>query len=116
MLGGINPRQMRQMMKRMGIAQVELEATEVIIKTNDRVLVFHNPEVSKVNMMGQETYQVVGTPEEMSLDTKPEINSDDVKTVMEQASVSEEVAKEAIEKSNGDLAGAIMSLKEKSED
>ncbi|MFT4297850.1 MAG: nascent polypeptide-associated complex protein [Candidatus Woesearchaeota archaeon] len=113
MIPGMNPRQMRQMMKRMGVAQQEIEATQVIIKTSEGNLIFNNPQVSKVNMMGQETYQIVGAAEQQEAepeDTAPEISEEDVKTVMEQANVSEAQAKEAIEKSNGDLAEAILSL------
>ena len=36
MLPGMNPRKMQQMMKQMGIKQVEIEATEVIIKTEEK--------------------------------------------------------------------------------
>ena len=111
MIPGMNSHQMRQMMKRMGIAQQEIEATEVIIKTSDKVLVFNNPQVSKVNLMGQETYQVVGTPQEQDVDTKPEIGEEDIKTVAEQANVSEDEARQAIEDANGDLADAIIKLK-----
>jgi nascent polypeptide-associated complex subunit alpha len=110
MIPGINPRQMRHMMKRMGINQDEIEATQVIIKTKDSMLVFDNPQVSKVNMMGQETYQIIGEPSEQSLDTKPEINNDDVKTVMDQANVDEDKARQAIQEANGDLAEAILKL------
>lgn len=111
MIPGINSHQMRQMMRRMGIAQQELEATEVIIKMHGKQLIFKNPQVSKVNMMGQDTYQIVGASSEESLDTKPEINSEDIKTVSTQANVSEEEAKKAIEDANGDLAEAILKLK-----
>ena len=38
----------------------------------------------------------------------PEINEDDVKTVMDQTGISEEEAKKAIEKADGDLAKVIM--------
>ena len=110
MIPGMNPRQMKQMMKKMGVAQQEIEATRVIIETSDTRLVFDAPQVSKVNMMGQQTYQIIGAPTEESLDSTPNINEDDIKTVMDQANVSEEVAKEAIEKSEGDLAEAIMNL------
>jgi len=101
---------MQHMMKRMGIQQVEVDATEVIIRCPDKEIVITEPNVSKVNMMGQETWQIVGNTEERSLDTSPEINDDDIKTVMEQANCSEEEAKKAIEDANGDLAGAIMKL------
>ncbi len=112
MMPGMNPRKMAQMMKRMGIQQVEIPATEVIIKTPEAELVITDPQVSKVNMMGQETLQIVGNIHERPLSTEPDISEDDVKTVMEQANVSEEKARAAIEESKGDLAAAIMSLQE----
>jgi nascent polypeptide-associated complex subunit alpha len=111
MIPGMNPRMMKQAMKRMGIQQVEVDATEVIIKTPEKNIIISNPQVSKVNMMGQQTYQVVGEEHEESASTKPEINEEDIKTVMEQTSVDEAKAKEAIEKHDGDLAAAIMELK-----
>ena len=110
MMPGMNPRKMAQMMKRMGIQQTEIEATEVIIKTPEKELVITEPQVSKVNMMGQETIQIVGDIHEREISTEPEIGEDDIKTVMEQANVSEEQAKAAIEENGGDLAAAIMSL------
>lgn len=112
MLPGMNPRKMQQMMRRMGIQQTEIPATEVIIKTPDRELVIKEPQVSKVNMMGQETLQIIGDIEEKELSTEPEISEDDIKTVMEQANVDREKAEEAIKTANGDLAQAIMNLKE----
>jgi len=111
MIPGMNPRQMRQAMKRLGIQQQEIDAKEVIIKLEDKEIVISNPSVSKVNMMGQDTYQIVGEESERSLDTAPEISEDDVKTVMEQTGTSEKQAKAAIEECRGDLAEAIMKLK-----
>jgi nascent polypeptide-associated complex subunit alpha len=103
---------MQQAMKRMGISQVDVPANEVIIRQDDKELVIANPQVAKVSMMGQETYQVVGEAVERSLSTEPDISEDDIKTVMEQASVDEETAKKAIEETNGDLAEAIVKLSE----
>jgi len=111
MIPGMNPRAMKQAMKRMGIQQQDIEATEVIIKTPDKEIVITNPQVAKVNMMGQQTYQVIGEAEERSISKEPEINEEDVKTVMEQTGADENKAKEAIEKHQGDLAAAIMELK-----
>lgn len=111
MIPGMNPRQMKQAMKRMGIQQQDIDAKEVIIRLEDKEIVISNPQVSKVNMMGQDTYQIVGEEEERSLDSTPDINKDDIKTVMEQAGASEEQAKAAIEEAKGDLAEAIMKLK-----
>jgi nascent polypeptide-associated complex subunit alpha len=111
MIPGMNPRKMQQMMRRMGISQQEIEATQVIIKTPEKELVINNPQVSKVNMMGQQTFQVIGEVEERSVSTEPEINEEDIKTVMEQTGISEEEAKEAIKRNDFDLAKAIMELK-----
>jgi nascent polypeptide-associated complex subunit alpha len=110
MMPGMNPRKMQQMMKRMGIRQVEIDATEVIIKCPDKEIVITEPSVAKVNAMGQETFQISGQVNERELSTEPEISEDDVKTVMEQANVSEEKAREALGNAKGDLAKAIMDL------
>ena len=110
MFPGMNPRKMQQMMRKMGIRQVEIPATEVIIKTEDKEIVITDPSVSKVNMMGQETFQISGTISEREKTAETEISEDDVKTVMEQAKVDEEKAKEALEKAKGDLAKAILDL------
>ncbi len=111
MFPGMDPRAVKQAMKRMGIEEKHLEATEVIIRTADKELVFSNPNVSRIKMMGEESFQITGEFEERSIETAPEINEDDVKTVMEQCECSEDKAREAIEKNNGDLAAAIMELK-----
>jgi nascent polypeptide-associated complex subunit alpha len=113
MFPGMNPRKMQQMMKRMGIQQVDIPATEVIIRSEDKEIIITEPSVAKVNMMGQETFQISGgSIQERESSSGPEINDDDIKTVAEQANVSEEDAKKALEESNGDLAAAILSLKE----
>jgi nascent polypeptide-associated complex subunit alpha len=107
MFPGINPRQLNQMMKKMGMQQEEISATEVIIRTTEGDIIIKNPKVSKVNMMGQITYQVVGEEEHAGT----EIHDDDVDLVAEQAGVSEEYARAALEDSNGDIAKAIDVLK-----
>lgn len=112
MIPGMNPRMMKQAMKKMGMEQEDLEATEVIIKTADKELVFTSPGVAKVTVMGQESWQITGEYQERSLDSTPEISEDDVRTVMEQAGVSEEKAREAIAEAKGDLAAAILQLSE----
>ena len=101
---------MQQMMRKMGIQQSDLNATQVIIRLADKELIFDHPSIAKVNMMGQVTFQLTGEYTEHSLSTAPEISDDDIQTVMEQASVNRDTAKSALEKSQGDLAKAIMSL------
>ena len=110
MIPGMNPRKMQQMMKKMGVAQQDIEATRVIIETPEKNLIIDDPQVAKVNMMGQETLQVSGQIREEEKDTTPELSEDDIKTLMEQANVSEEIARKALELTKGDIAEAIMGL------
>ena len=112
MIPGMNPRQMQKAMQRMGIQQTEVDdAQQVIIKCKDRQIIIDDPAVSRVNMMGQETWQVIGKAREESLSSVPEISDDDVKTVVEQTGCSEDEARSALEKNNGDIAETIMELK-----
>ena len=110
----MNPRQMKMAMQKMGIRQDELDAVRVIIELKDKKLVFNSPEVSKVNMAGNESFQLVGNYSEESIDSSPEISDEDIETVMEQANVSREEAIKAIEETGGDLAEAIMKFQDES--
>ena len=109
MIPNINPKQMQAAMKRMGIKQEEIDAIEVIIRTRSKDIVITNPQVSKVEMMGQTSYQVAGSESERPF--KPVISIEDVKMVSEQANVTEKKARDALETTNGDLAKAILDLK-----
>ncbi|MFH1053306.1 MAG: nascent polypeptide-associated complex protein [Candidatus Woesearchaeota archaeon] len=111
MFPGVNPKMMKQAMKKMGMQQVDIDATQVIIKTPEKNLVIDNPEVAKVTAMGQETFQISGEVREESVSSEPDISEDDIQTVMDQTNCSEQEAKDAIEKSEGDLAQAILELK-----
>jgi nascent polypeptide-associated complex subunit alpha len=108
MFGGINPRQMQGMMKKMGISQEEIDASKVIIEKNDgKRIIIDNPNVSLVKMQGQETFQVVGeSREELS---ELEISGEDIKTVIEKTGCTEKQAKESLEKTK-DLAESILEL------
>lgn len=102
----LNPKDLEKAMKKLGVKQEEIDANEVVIKCNDKELVIKNPKVIKINMMGQESLQINGEIEERGLN-----NEEDVKTVMEQAGCSRDEAVKALEESDGDIAGAILSLK-----
>lgn len=115
MIPGMNPRQMKQAMKRMGMSQEELNATEVIIRCPDKEIVVSPVSVAKVNMMGQEMFQVQGEFEERAIDTAPEINEEDIDTIVSQTGVDREIALEALEANNHDMAATIMHLMEKLE-
>ena len=108
MFPGMNKRAIEAAMKKMGVKQEEIDAKEVIIKLEDKELVIKNPNVSRVEMMGQETFQISGEIEERSLEKYKE---EDVKIVMEQANCNEKRAREALEETNGDIAEAIIKIK-----
>ena len=110
MLPGMNPRDVQKAMKRLGIQQEEIDAKEVIIKTENKMLVIKEPHVSKINMMGQQTFQVVGNVIEIDADEKSEISEDDAITVMEQTGCSRQEAIAALKECNGNLAEAIIKL------
>ena len=103
---------MQQAMKQMGIKQQELDAVEVVIRLQDKDIIIRNPQVAKVNMMGQDSFQISGTVVEQARSIEVEISEEDIKTVMDQANVDEEKAKEALTKTNGDIAEAILALQE----
>lgn len=104
----INPKQMKKMMKQMGIEMEEIEAKEVVIKTSTEEIVFKNPVVTKIAAKGVETFQIMGSYEIIKL--APTISDEDVKLVMEQAKVDEETARKVLIEANGDIAEAIMRL------
>jgi len=100
-------RKIQSMMSKLGINQEDINAKRVIIEQEDKNIVIENPQVVKVNMQGQESFQITGNIKE-ELDSK--INQEDIKTVAEKTGKTEQEAKEALEKTNGDLAEAILSL------
>ncbi|WP_254861988.1 nascent polypeptide-associated complex protein [Halovivax gelatinilyticus] len=117
--GGLDPRKMEQMMKQMGIDMDELDAEEVIIRTPDHDLVFDAPDVTRMDARGQETYQVIGSPEERertggdaeAADTSGgAFDEDDVELVATRTGASEDDARDALERHGGDLAAAVADL------
>jgi nascent polypeptide-associated complex subunit alpha len=131
--GGMNPRKMQQMMKQMGIDVEDLDVEEVIIRTADEELYFSDAQVTKMDARGQETYQVVGTPDTRekgsgdagAIEAGDEdgtagatdsddggIPDDDVELVAMRAGVGEDRAREALEANDGDLAAAVSQLEE----
>ena len=115
-----NQKQIKKLMQQMSAE--ELRAKSVVIELKDgSSLVIKNPKVTRMKVMGQETFQIVGSAreevkEEASEAEGTDLREEDVELVASQAGVSDEDAKSALKESGGDLAGAIMRLKEKSSD
>ncbi|MCC7570878.1 nascent polypeptide-associated complex protein [Candidatus Micrarchaeota archaeon] len=102
---GMNPKQMAQLMKQMGIQSIDIDAKKVIIETEGKNIVIENPSVTEINMKGQKSYQIAG-----DVKTEENIPDEDVKLVMEQANVSKDKAIETLKETNGDIAEAITIL------
>lgn len=109
MIPNINPNQMKSMMKKLGMKQEQIEASEVLIKCEDKELIVKNPQVMKVNVMGQDSLQITGEIEERSSSS---IKEEDISTVIEQTQCNKEEAIKALEENDGDIAKAILSLKD----
>jgi len=110
MFPGVDPRQMQGMLKKMGITQVDIDASRVIIeKTDGNKIIIDNPSVQKIKMQGQETFQIAGDISEKAGEI--EISEEDIQTIVEKTGVSEKKARETLERT-GDLAEAIMELSE----
>jgi len=112
MLPNMNPKQLKQLMRQMGMSMIDVDAEEVIIKTSDKEYIFKNPDVQIMKVQGKETFQVVGDYELKDREFKVSISEEDIKTVVEQASVGEVDAKKELEKTKGDIAQAIVNLSE----
>lgn len=113
MFPGVNPKQMQGMMKKMGISQEDISAERVIIeKTDGDKIIIENPSVTRIKMQGQETFQIAGDISEVSGEDSNDISLEDIETIIEKTGVSEKLAKETLEKNNGDLAETILELSE----
>ena len=109
-LGGMNPAKMAGLMKKMGIQQIEVDAERVVIeKTDGGKIVINNPEIMKVKMAGNESFQITGDISEKESES---VNEEDVKLVMEKTGKDEGEVRKVLEELNGDIAEAIVRLGE----
>jgi len=116
--GRMNPKQMKQMMKRLGIEQEEIAGVEeVVIRTATKEYVFTQAQVTMMTVQGQKTVQIVGEPLVRNREgAKPaapadvQIPAEDVALVAEKAGVSEAEARKALEECAGEPAEAIIRL------
>jgi len=124
-------RQMRRRMQQQGVEMDQIEATRVIIEGTEKTLILEQPEVILMKQGGQEIYQIIGQAEERSSDdisimsdeevenkelleateTKPTITENDIMLVATQANVAKKEAESVLNECNGDIAKAILFLK-----
>lgn len=105
MFGSIDPKKIAGMMSKMGIKNEEVQANRVIIEQEDKNIIIENPQVTKISMQGNDSFQISGeiTEQEKS-------NSEDIKTIMEKTGKTRLEAEVALKEANGDLAEAILNL------
>jgi nascent polypeptide-associated complex subunit alpha len=99
-------RNLQRMMKQMNTEELPAESVEIRMK-DGKTLTIEKPSVTRMEIMGQVTWQVTGRPVESAAGPKQE----DVGMVASAAGVTEAVAGAALEESGGDIAAAILKLK-----
>lgn len=124
-------RQMRRKMAQQGIDMEPIDATRVIIEGAEKSLIIEQPEVIKMKQAGQEIYQIIGQAEEVSpeslliesdepisdlepgedFEIKTTITENDIILVATQANVDKNEAESILKEFNGDIAKAILFLK-----
>ncbi len=139
-LGNMDPRRIKAMMRQLGIKSEDIDAKRVVFELEGgKRLIVEKPQVSAVDMGGQKTYTVMGEAREESAGagTEPkfdrpgpgegmggtrgavgmvgegagtEIPDSDVDMVSQQAGVSREKARKALEETDGNIAEAIGKL------
>ena len=115
MFSGLNPKKMQAMMKQLGINQQDIDADRVIIEKPEGKIIIENPKIKKINMQGQETFQISGdikeeSEEEKSEQEKQEDLEQDISTIAEKTGCSKEEAAIELEKNKGDIAQTIINL------
>ena len=106
---GVNPKQMKAAMRKMGMTMEEIENVEkVVVYTPQGNYVFENAQVVGIKMQGQTSYQLTG--DVRFEEAEVQIPEDDVKLVASQTGKSAEEAEVVLKESKGDIAEAILKL------
>lgn len=119
MLPGFSPRELKRALKRMGLELEEVgNVVKVEIYLEDKKITIDKPQVVFIKSREQTIVQVVGSMREEKLEAAPKVaevkvSEDDVEFVASQAGVSREEARRALLESRGDIAEAILKLREK---
>lgn len=107
--GGLDPSKMKGLMKQLGIKQEAIDAERVIIEKKDgSKFLIENPNVQKMTMQGQESWQITGEGHEESEDEG--VTEEDIMLVMEKTGKGRKEVEKALEESEGDIAQTIVAL------
>lgn len=134
---GLNPKEVKRMLKRLGIPDLNLEevnnVTKVVIYLGDgSTIEINKPVVAKMKMSGLSIYQIQASDADIKTNKpitttpqpqRPSIiiqqtpqqttytpSEDDIKLVMEQTGCTKEEAIKALKETNGDIAEAILKI------
>lgn len=118
--GAPQGRDAKRMMQKMGMKIDEIDGvTEVLIRTATREIIIEEPVVTSVVVQGQRMYQVTGgSAHERAPSAEAaqlEVPEEDVNLVVAQTGKTVDEAKAALKESGGDLAEAILRLKQKNQ-
>ena len=105
--GGVNPAQVKSLMKQMGIKTEDIVAERVIIEKADSRIVIENPNVQKIDMKGQVSWQIIGESREENKEVG--ISEEDVKLVMDKTGKSEKEVRKVMNETK-DIAETIVRL------
>lgn len=109
MMPGINPKQMKAAMRKMGMKMDEIENVEkVVVYTAQGNYVFENAQVVGITMQGQTSYQLSGDVHFEEAEVV--IPDEDVALVAAQTGKTEDEARAALKECKGDMAEAILKL------
>ncbi|MEM0124490.1 MAG: nascent polypeptide-associated complex protein [Candidatus Micrarchaeaceae archaeon] len=109
---GFDLREIKNMMKELGIKSEEIAATRVVIEGADKDIIITNPEVVLTDTQGVKVFNISGEIEEKIKPVEAEISDADIKFVEEQAGISDdEAARRALVDAGGNIAEAVMRLK-----
>ena len=118
--GAPQGRDAKRMMQKMGMKIDEIDGvTEVLIRTVTREIIIEEPVVTSVVVQGQRMYQITGGSAHERAPSaeaaQPEVPEEDVNLVATQTGKTVDEAKAALKESGGDLAEAILRLKQKNQ-
>jgi len=110
MFPNINPAKMQAMMKQMGIKQEEIDSSKVTIDKKDgSKIVIENPSVVKINMQGNESFQISGDVKDGGDEEDEGFSHEDIEMIMEKTGKSKDEVIDSLQKTN-DIAETIMEL------
>lgn len=112
MIPHFNLRELKRTLQRMGINVEELSGVEKVeISMKGRKIVIDKPQVMYMKFQNQHVYYILGSTITEELGEKA-ISDEDVEFVASQTGVSREKAVEALRRAKGDIAEAIILIKE----